>query len=134
MQSAGRVLLLRCRGAVDGSAPSPLTVSQEAKSKNAKYVVVDTTDAHYADSAGLRWLIALQDAVGDTGRDLRVVASDGARIRRTLAMLGPLTQRLCLFDNLPDAWKPGGPRRNEKLQAKNIRSSRPSIKDAKRAA
>jgi len=106
MQSAGRVLLLRCRGVVDGSAPSPLAVSQEAKSKNAKLVVVDTTDAHYADSAGLRWLIALQDTMGDTGADLRVVASDKKRIRRTLDMLGPITKRLNLFDSVLSAWKP----------------------------
>jgi len=107
MQSAGRVLLLRCRGVVDGSAPSPLAVSQEAKSKNAKLVVVDTTDAHYADSAGLRWLIELQDTMGEGGGpDLRVVASDKKRIRRTLDMLGPITKRLNLFDSVLSAWKP----------------------------
>ena len=106
MQSAGRVLVLRCRGAVDGAAPSPLAVSQEAKSKNAKLVVVDTTDAHYADSAGLRWLIALQDTMGDSGPDVRVVASDKKRIRRTLDMLGPITERLKLFDSVVSAWKP----------------------------
>ena len=115
MQSAGRVLLLRCRGVVDGSAPSPLAVSQEAKSKNAKLVVVDTTDAHYADSAGLRWLIELQDTMGERGGpDLRVVASPAPRDLVELATLR------VLLDSGVIVLAAGGDRKSTRLNSSHV--------------
>jgi anti-anti-sigma regulatory factor len=112
MHVAGRVLVLRCRGAVDGSAPSVHLISQEAKSRNTKVVVVDTTQAAYADTAGLRWLIALQNAIEEAGRQMRVVACHGAQIWRTLALLRPMTERLQIFSDMSSAWRSRSCRRD----------------------
>jgi len=56
--------------------------------RGAKSLVVDTTAAEYADSNGLRWLLALQQTLATHGMVVRVLASRNSKVLRNLELLG----------------------------------------------
>jgi anti-anti-sigma regulatory factor len=56
--------------------------------RGAKSLVVDTTGAAYADSNGLRWLIALQETLTKYGIVISILASRNSKVLRNLELLG----------------------------------------------
>jgi anti-anti-sigma regulatory factor len=56
--------------------------------RGAKSLVVDTTASAYADSNGLRWLMALQQTLTKYGIVISVLASRNSKVLRNLELLG----------------------------------------------
>jgi anti-anti-sigma regulatory factor len=56
--------------------------------RGAKSLVVDTTAAAYADSNGLRWLMALQETLTKYGIVISILASRNSKVLRNLELLG----------------------------------------------
>jgi hypothetical protein len=98
LQTAGRVVVLRCSDALDGAAPPPEEIARYAARANARFVVVDTTSAPYTDSNGIRWLMRLRDLP----LQFRIAVRTNGRISRALELVKfdhPT------FDSPRTAWK-----------------------------
>lgn len=65
-------------------------------------LLLDTTRASYADSDGLRWLLALKAACDAEGFPLRILARKGGRVWRNLRLLNA---NLALFASGRAAWR-----------------------------
>lgn len=104
----GRVMLLSWQGALDGSGPTPEQVVSDANRRRARFLLLDTTHADYADSNGLRWLIRLRALLEAAGRTLRIVVKPQGKIWRNLSLL---QLRLDMYDSVRGAWRtPWSPR------------------------
>ena len=98
IQAIGRIVLLRWKDIMTGDAPIPDDVIRFALSRKARFLVLDTTSAPYADSDGLRWLFKLRDLC----IPFRIAARPGGKIWKALMMFG-LTQEL--YSSVRDAWR-----------------------------
>lgn len=102
-QGCGRWLLLRCwDNPLDGRGPTPAQVAAQAYACAAHFVLLDVTDAPYADSDGLRWLLRLRDTLEAEGKCLRIAARRGGKIWRNLDLLGADFE---VFESVRTAWK-----------------------------
>jgi len=100
--ATGRILLLRCNEALDGSGLTPEQITDLTKTNGIRYLLVDTTEARYADSGGLRWLLRLRQAVASAGKRLRIVARPGSKVWRNIQLL---ETDLEVYPSLARAWK-----------------------------
>lgn len=98
LQVFGRVLLLRWNSAFDGTAPTPEQISKYTKSGKTRYLVLDTTDAPYTDTDGLRWLMRLREQ----NVPYRIAARPNSKVWRALKLV-QLDQNL--FDSVKNAWR-----------------------------
>ena len=98
----GRVFLLRWDGPLDGSGPAPAQVAAGAVCADARFLLLDLSHVPFADSGGLRWLLALTGETAAAGLGLRVAARPGGKVRRNLALL---QAGLELYDSVARAWK-----------------------------
>ena len=97
--SMGRIFYLRCDGPVGG--PKPEQITHEAFATGARTILVDATHAEYADSDGLRWLLALKQAAAERGLCLRIAAATEGRIWRNITLL---EADLDLYPTVQSAW------------------------------
>lgn len=100
--SLGRVLVLRCDGELDGTGPTPEQVLETARQRKARFLLLDTTRADYADTNGLRWLIRLRALLEAEGLAVRVAALPRGKVRRILSLL---QLGLDVHDTCGHAWK-----------------------------
>jgi len=84
LQAIGRVVLLRWKDILNGDAPLPDEVMRFAQSRKARFLVLDTTAAPFADSDGLRWLFKMREL----SIPFRIAARPGGMIWRALKMFG----------------------------------------------
>ncbi len=84
--SAGRTALLRCDSPLSGG-PDPALLLAQIERTGARGVLLDTTQASWADSDGLRWLLLFQQTLSTHGHSLRVVAHEGGRVWRNISLL-----------------------------------------------
>lgn len=87
LYDVGRTWLLRLCSPLTGG-PDVLGIRAAMEKRGAKSLVVDTTAAEYADSNGLRWLLALQQTLATHGIVIRVLASRNSKVLRNLELLG----------------------------------------------
>lgn len=87
LYDVGRTWLLRLCSPLTGG-PDVLGIRAAMERRGAKSLVVDTTAAEYADSNGLRWLLALQQTLATHGMVVRVLASRNSKVLRNLELLG----------------------------------------------
>ena len=99
---AGRVFLLRWDGPLDGSGPTPSQVAASAVCAGARFLLLDLLRVPFADSGGLRWLLALTSESAAVGIGLRVAVRPGGKVRRNLELL---RAGLELHESVARAWK-----------------------------
>lgn len=105
----GRVCLVRCDGPMGGTPsglgagtlPDPEALTDAAARMGARTVLVDATEAPYADSDGLRWLLRLRGAASERGLAVRVAARPKGRVWRNVALLAAGFE---LFPSVREAW------------------------------
>ena len=97
--SMGRIYYLRCDGPMGG--PTPEQITHEAFATGARVILVDATHAEYADSDGLRWLLALRQAAEERGLCLRIAAATEGRIWRNITLL---EAHMDLYPTVQSAW------------------------------
>jgi Anti-anti-sigma regulatory factor (antagonist of anti-sigma factor) len=95
----GRIFYLRCDGPMGG--PPPERLADEASADGARIVLVDATHAEYADSEGLRWLLALRREADERGLCLRIAAPTGGKVWRNIKLLDA---GLSLHPTVQSAW------------------------------
>ncbi len=100
IHTAGRTALLRCNSPLSGG-PDPKTLLAQIERSGAREVLLDTTRASWADSDGLRWLLALHQTLSTHGRPLRIVASAGGCVWRNISLL---QTGLPVFSSVRAAW------------------------------
>ncbi len=109
IEPVGRTLMLRASGPLDCNSvlcrTAPAVIAARACSEHSRVVVLDAYPTEYADSDGLRWLLALRTALAASAMPLHVVARPASRVRRNLDLL---RADLSLYDTVQDALKPGG--------------------------
>lgn len=86
LHTVGRTALLRCNAPLAGG-PEPKQLIAQIEKSGARTVLLDASQAGWADSEGLRWLLALQGALLARGHRFRVVAREGGRVWRNIRLL-----------------------------------------------
>jgi len=89
---------MRWKDIMTGDAPTPDDVVSFAKSRKARFLVLDTTDSPYADSDGLRWLFRLRELQ----MPFRIAARPGGKVWKALKIFG-LDQNL--YESMSGAWR-----------------------------
>jgi anti-anti-sigma factor len=107
---AGRSSVVRCAQPLDAQASTRLRDLVAGSVQRARRVILDLSAAGYADSAGLRGLLELQQQLQIQGAELRLVVPPGSRIDRALRLVG-FASLLALYPNGRLAWQKAGPRR-----------------------
>ena len=100
IHTAGRTALLRCNAPLSGG-PDPVALLAQIERSGAREVLLDTTQASWADSEGLRWLLALHQTLNTHGHALRIVAPTGGRVWRNISLL---KTDLPVFTSVKAAW------------------------------
>ena len=110
---AGRSWVVRCAQPLDAQASARLRTLVSGSMQRARRVILDLSAAAYADSVGLRELLALQQRLRLQGTELRLVVPPGSRIDRALRLVG-FASLLALYPTARLAWratrKPGAPK------------------------
>jgi len=105
IEEFGRVLLIRCGTPLDGESGSSGArtedVLRHARRSGARILLLDLLHTPYADSGGLRWLLALKRAADAERMSLRVVCAPAGRVRRNLVLLRAGFE---LYDDVHRAW------------------------------
>lgn len=101
-QLSGRVLLLRCDGPLNGQALTPEQVVSTVKARGVRLLVLDTTQASFIDTDGLRWLQRLREKLAETGSSLRIAARPKGKVWRTLRLFNYDKD---MYDSPARAWK-----------------------------
>jgi anti-anti-sigma factor len=108
---AGRAWVVRCAQPLDAQASVGLRALVSGSVERARRVILDLSAAAYADSVGLRELLALQQRLRLQGTELRLVVLPGSRIDRALRLVG-FASLLALYPTARLAWQahraPGG--------------------------
>src|SRR3989442_12312719 len=79
---AGRSWVVRCAQPLDAQASARLRMLVSGSMQRARRVILDLSAAAYADSVGLRELLALQQRPRLQGTELRLAVPPGGRIDR----------------------------------------------------
>jgi anti-anti-sigma factor len=101
---AGRSSIVQCAEPLDAQGSERLRTIVTEPVQRARRVILDLSAAAYADSAGLRELLALQQCLHSKGAELRLVVRPGSRIDRALRLVGFASQ-LALFPTGRLAWR-----------------------------
>lgn len=102
---AGRSWVVRCVQPLDAQASAGLRALITGSVQRARRVILDLSAAGYADSVGLRELLALQQRLRTQGAELRLVVPPGSRIDRALHLVG-FASLLALYPTARLAWRP----------------------------
>lgn len=86
LHRAGRLFLVRLSAPLCGG-PNIDLLRQKMKEQRTRALLVDATRAPYADSDGLRWLLAVKAACDADGRRLRIVARRESKVWRNVRLL-----------------------------------------------
>lgn len=109
IDAVGRTLMLRACGPLDRESflcrTAPVEIARRAHREHSRVVVLDAYPTEYADSDGLRWVLALRSALAMEGVPFHVVSRPHSRVRRNLDLLGT---DLSLYENVQDALRPAG--------------------------
>ena len=109
IESVGRTLMLRACGPLNRDSAlcrtTPSDLVHRTHRENLRVVVLDAYPTEYADSDGLRWVLALRSALATEGVPFHVVSRPHSRVRRNLDLL---CADLSLYDNVQDALRPAG--------------------------
>ncbi|MBC7806777.1 MAG: hypothetical protein H7145_11560, partial [Akkermansiaceae bacterium] len=109
IEAMGRTLMLRACGPLNQESTlcrtSPADIAQRARRDHSRVVVLDAYPAEYADSDGLRWVLALRTALAEEGLPFHVVSRPQSRVRRNLDLL---RADLSLYETVQDALRPAG--------------------------
>lgn len=107
IEPVGRALMLRASEPLDAVSllcrTPPHEIVTRARGAGCRVVVLDVYPAAYADSDGLRWLLALREELAAAPLPLHVVARPHSRVRRNLDLL---RADLTLYDAVQDALHP----------------------------
>jgi anti-anti-sigma factor len=103
---AGRSSVVRCGQPLDAAVCAGLRALVAGPMQRARRVILDLSAAAYADSTGLKELLALQQRLQKEGAELRVVVPPGSRIDRALRLVG-FAPLLSLYPSGRLAWRPG---------------------------
>lgn len=106
---AGRWSVVRCVGPLDAQGSVRLRSLLTGPMQRARRVILDLSAAAYADSEGLRELLALQQHLQTAGAELRLVVPPGSRIDRALRLVG-FASLLSLYPSARLAWRQKSPR------------------------
>jgi anti-anti-sigma factor len=104
---AGRSSVVRCAEPLDATASERLRALVGGPVQKARRVILDLSAAAYADSAGLRELLSLQQRLRTQGAELRLVVPPGSRIDRALHLVG-FASLLALYPSVRLAWRERG--------------------------
>jgi len=85
---AGRATVVRCAEPLDATVSERLRTLLAGPVQKTRRVILDLSAAAYADSAGLRELLHLQQRLRSHGAELRLVVPPGSRIDRALRLVG----------------------------------------------
>lgn len=109
IDAVGRTLMLRACGPLDGDSTlcrtAPAEIAHRAHREHSRVVVLDAYPTEYADSDGLRWVLALRSALVAEGVPFHVVSRPHSRVRRNLDLL---SADLSLYETVQDALRPAG--------------------------
>jgi hypothetical protein len=109
IETVGRTLLLRACGPLNESSTlcrtPPATIVNRARRENSRVIVLDAYPAEYADSDGLRWVLALRSALSTENIPFHVVSRPNSRVWRNLELL---RAELFLYGTVQDALRPAG--------------------------
>ena len=109
LEAVGRALMLRAAEPLDANSflcrTAPETIVRRARAEESRVVVLDAYPTEYADSDGLRWLLALQAALQKENVPFHVVSRPHSRVRRNLDLL---RADLSQYDMVQDALRPAG--------------------------
>lgn len=103
---AGRSSVVRCGQPLDAQVCARLRALMAGSMQRARRVILDLSAAAYADSAGLKELLALQQRLQTEGAELRLVVPPGSRIDRALRLVG-FASLLSLYPTGRLAWRQG---------------------------
>ncbi len=103
---AGRSSVVRCGQPLDAPGCLRLRAAVSQSLQRARRVILDLSATAYADSVGLRELVALQQHLQTEGRELRLVVLPGSRIDRALRLVG-FSSLLSLYPTGRLAWREG---------------------------
>ena len=81
-------VLLAVRGEIDMATVGVLREALDLAAAEAGDVWVDLTDVEFMDSTGLTALVHGHHAIGDGGRQLRIICPGSGLVRRTLEVSG----------------------------------------------
>jgi anti-anti-sigma factor len=101
---AGRAWVVRCAQPLDAQASAGLRALVTGSVQRARRMILDLSAAAYADSVGLRELLALQQRLRLQGTELRLVVPPGSRIDRALRLVG-FASLLALYPTARLAWR-----------------------------
>jgi anti-anti-sigma factor len=101
---AGRSWVVRCAQPLDARTSEGLRALVTGSVHRARRVILDLSAAAYADSVGLRELLALHQRLRTQGAELRVVVPPGSRIDRALRLVG-FASLLALYPSARLAWR-----------------------------
>jgi anti-anti-sigma regulatory factor len=109
IEAIGRTLMLRACKPLNRESSlcrtAPAEIAHRAHREHSRVVVLDAYPAEYADSDGLRWLLALRSALATEGVPFHVVSRPQSRVRRNLDLL---RADLSLYETVQDALRPAG--------------------------
>jgi hypothetical protein len=100
VHTLGRRALLLCQTPLSGG-PDPEVLLSQMEKDGTREVLLDATQSPWADSDGLRWLLALQRTLETKGRSLTVVARAEGRVWRNVVLL---QAGLALYPSVRAAW------------------------------
>ena len=87
LEPAGSAIVARIAGEVDLSNARSLELEiAAAVSNDAEALVLDLSETTYLDSAGIRLVFGLADAVRRRGQELRLVVPETSPVRRILEL------------------------------------------------
>lgn len=108
-EAVGRALMLRATEPLDAQSflcrTAPETILRSVRADNLRVVVLDAYPTEYADSDGLRWLLAVQAVLTKENVPFHVVSRPNSRVRRNLDLL---RADLSVYDLVQDALRPAG--------------------------
>lgn len=109
LEPVGRALMLRAAEPLDARSflcrTAPEAILRRVRAGGLRVVVLDAYPAEYADSDGLRWLLALQETLAAENIPFHVVSRPHSRVRRNLDLL---RADLSQYDLVQDALRPAG--------------------------
>lgn len=109
IDAMGRTLMIRACGPLNGESSlcrtSPTDIAHRARRERLRVVVLDAYPTEYADSDGLRWVLALRSELATEGVPFHVVSRPQSRVRRNLDLLAA---DLSLYETVQDALRPAG--------------------------
>ena len=87
IEAAGNAIVVRVAGEIDLSNARPLELEIAAAVPNdVEALVLDLSETTYLDSAGIRLVFGLADAVRRRGQELRLVVPAGSPVHRILEL------------------------------------------------